>query len=175
MLHTLEFTCEYIFYTFSLTRLLLHHWYLLRSEVSGDSRPYPSCSFALYSRKISAIVKMDFSPKKSSSFRKCRSGLGFSSASSLNTLDCTPASLPSMTEQTIWLVDASMELEPFFFFLVLLQWLELLPLCVEPRVVKADLFVLFSILVGKLLLSLMLVKYTFFCRCLFTKLREFPL
>ena len=63
----------------------------------------------------------------------------------------------------------------FFFFLVLLQWLELLPLCVEPRVVKADIFVLFSILVGKLLLSLMLVKYTFFCRCLFTKLREFPL
>lgn len=79
--------------------------------------PNAPCSFGLYSRKIIAIVKMDFSPKNSNSFLECRSGLGFSSASSLNTLDCMPASLPSMTEQTIWLVDARMELEPFFFFL----------------------------------------------------------
>lgn len=36
LLNTLEFSQNYhIFYTLSLTRLLLHHWYLLRSEVSG--------------------------------------------------------------------------------------------------------------------------------------------
>lgn len=58
------------------------------------------CYYGLYSWKMNTIAKMDFSPKHLSSYLDWRSGLPFSSASGVNTLDCMPMSLPQVTEQT---------------------------------------------------------------------------
>ena len=76
--------------------------------------PNALCYFGLDSRKMIAIVKMDFYPKNPYSYLNYRSGLSFSSASSLSTLDYMPTLLPSMTEQTIWLVQADFDLELCF-------------------------------------------------------------